>query len=142
MDWEEFRQLRRSDVRREPPEELDRLAHAVIGAAIEVHRILGPGHSEASYEEALCVEMGIRGIPFERQVRYDLQYKGNVVGEGWMDLVVGGELVIELKAIDALVSVHTSQLLSYLRATGRRLGLLINFNVAMLRDGIKRVVVS
>ena len=142
MDWTEFRALRRPDVRQEPPEEIDRLAYLVIGAAIEVHRVLGPGHAEGIYEEAVCIELSLRGVPFERQVRFDVLYKGEPIGEGRIDLVIGGELVVELKAIDSLAPVHTSQLIGYLRATGKKLGLLINFNVAVLRDGIKRIIVS
>jgi len=128
--------------RREPGAELDQLAHGVIGAAIEVHRLLGPGFLELVYEEALCVELGLRRIPFIRQAALGVDYKGHAVGEGRLDLLVGDALVVELKAVDALAPIHSAQLLSYLKATGYQLGLLINFNVPILRNGIKRVVLS
>jgi GxxExxY protein len=121
-------------------EELEGLASAVIGAAIEVHRLLGPGFVEAVYEEALCLELSIRNIPFARQPAIKIEYKGHKVGDGRLDVLVGNELIVELKAVDMLAPVHTSQLLSYLRATDRRLGLLINFNVKLLKDGIVRLV--
>ncbi len=128
--------------RREPDRELDRLAHAVIGAAIEVHRLLGPGFLESVYEEAMCIELQLRGISFTRQPVVAVDYKGHPVGEGRLDLLVGGKLVVELKAVDALASIHTAQMVSYLKVTGHQLGLLINFNVPLLKDGIKRVILS
>src|SRR5258708_33588513 len=121
MKWDEFHPISR----KEPPEELDQLAHAIIGAAIEVHRILGPGYVEAVYEKALLVELKLRGIPCSSQVEVAVDYKGHNVGEGRIDLLVGGELIVALKACDALAPVHTAQLLSYLKATGKTLGLLI-----------------
>lgn len=124
----------------EPTPEEDRLAHEVIGAAIEVHRVLGPGLLESIYEEALCIELQERRIAFVRQPTVELQYKGCAVGKGRLDLLVGGQVVVELKAVDALADVHLAQVISYLRTTGHRLGLLINFNVPFLRDGIKRLV--
>ena len=127
---------------REPGEEVDRLAYAVNGAAIEVHRVLGPGFRESTYEEALCVELALRGIPFARQVTVTLDYQGHTVGEGRLDLLIGGALIVELKAVDKLDDIHTAQVISYLKATGHRLGLLLNFNVPALKDGMKRVVVS
>ena len=127
---------------REPDQRVDQFAHAVIGAAIEVHRALGPGYIESVYEEALCVELGLRRIPFERQVAVAVQYKGHAVGEGRIDLLVGEHLVVELKAVEELGRVHTAQVISYLKATRCQLGVLINFNVPVLRDGIKRVVRS
>ena len=126
----------------EPNGELDRLAHDVIGAAIEVHRILGPGFLESVYEEAMCVELGLRGIPFVRQYLSSVDYKGRAVGEHRLDLLVGDVLVVELKAVDALAPVHSAQVMSYLKANGKQLGLLINFNTPVLRQGIKRVVLS
>jgi len=122
-------------------EELDRLARAVIGAAIEVHKELGPGLLESVYEQALCVELSLRGIPFAHQVVVPVRYKGQIVGEGRLDMLVSEELIVELKAIDALAPIHTAQLLTYLKVTGHRLGLLINFNVPVLKQGIKRLVV-
>ena len=126
----------------EPDEELDRLAHAVIGAAIEVHRHLGPGFLEAVYEEALCVELSSRQIPFVRQAPVAVRYKGHAVGESRLDVLVANALVIELKAVVAIAPVHVAQVMSYLKATGHKLGLLINFNVPFLKSGIKRIILS
>jgi GxxExxY protein len=120
-------------------EELDRLAHAVIGAAIAVHRALGPGFLESMYEEALCIELEVRNIPYEKQVKVAATYRGRPIGESRLDLLVGGRLVVELKAVDALAPIHITQVLSYLRMTRKRLALLINFNVRVLRDGIERI---
>ncbi len=127
---------------REPRAEVDRLAHEVIGAATEVHRVLGPGPPETAYEEALGVELTLRGIPFARQAAIDLSYKGHPVGKGRIDLLVGGTLIVELKAVEALCDVHKAQVISCLKMTGCSLGLLLNFNVPVLRDGVKRIVVS
>jgi GxxExxY protein len=124
----------------EPGPELDRLAHGVIGAALEVHRALGPGLLESVYEEALCFELAIRRIPFSRQVHWSVLYREHPVGDARLDLVVDGRLVVELKATDGLAPIHFTQVLSYLKLTGFRLGLLINFNVRELRDGIKRII--
>jgi GxxExxY protein len=124
----------------EPGEQVNQLAHAVIGAAIEVHRLLGPGHAESVYEEALCIEFQLRSIPYERQKLVHIVYKGTRVGETRLDILVGGLLVVELKSVETLAPVHMAQIISYLRATSNKLGLLINFNVAVLKDGIKRVI--
>jgi GxxExxY protein len=124
----------------EPSVELDRLAHRVIGAAIEVHGVLGPGFLESVYEEALCVELTFRGIPFARQVPIGVQYKGERVGEARLDLLVDQTLVVELKAVEVLAPIHVAQILSYLKATRLHLGLLISFNVTLLRRGIRRVI--
>ena len=127
----------------EPPPEADRWAREVIGAAIEVHRLLGPGHLEEVYEAAMDVEMKLRGIPFERQVSVDVMYKGVKVGKGRMDFLVGNMLVVEIKACAALIAIHCVQTESYLATTGHQLALLFNFNVVKLKDGgIKRVVRS
>ncbi len=120
--------------------DLDDLSGRVIGAAIEVHRVLGPGFLESAYELALCVELAERRVPFQRQVGVELGYKGHAVGEGRIDLLVDRSLVVELKAIEKLTPLHEQQLLSYLKATGHHLGLLINFNVVSLRHGVRRVV--
>ncbi|AUX44930.1 hypothetical protein SOCE26_064000 [Sorangium cellulosum] len=132
----------KEEVRGEPGAELDRLAHCVIGAAIEVHRTLGPGFLEAIYEEALCVELSLRRIPFARQVPIRVDYKGNLVGQARMDLVVDGQLVVELKATECIAPIHVAQILSYLKAARLRLGLVITFNVAILRTGVRRVALS
>lgn len=124
----------------EAEDEINRLSYSVIGAAIEVHHELGPGFLESTYEEALCIELRLRDMPFVRQPLVTVGYKGHDVGEARLDLLVGGVLVVELKAVDALLPIHSAQVLSYLRATGHHLGLLINFNVRVLTDGIKRIV--
>ncbi|HEX8790001.1 MAG TPA: GxxExxY protein [Polyangiaceae bacterium] len=121
-------------------EGLKGLTRAVIGAAIEVHRVLGPGFSEATYERALCAELGVRGIPYEEQAIVVVRYKDLPVGEMRVDVLVADALILELKAVDAHSPVHVAQVLSYLKATGLPLGLLINFNVRVLRDGIRRIV--
>jgi GxxExxY protein len=120
-------------------DELNTLTHTIIGAAIEVHRLLGPCFLEAAYEEALSIELAERGIPFTRQVDVTLKYKGRPVGSGRVDILVNDLVIVELKAVDTLAPLYTAQVLSYLRLTGCRLGLLINFNVAVLRDGVKRI---
>lgn len=125
---------------REPDSELDQLARAVIGAAIEVHRCLGPGLLEEAYEKALCIELEMRGIPFTRQVEVSIAYKGREVSKGFLDVLVDGRLILELKAVESLAPIHVAQALSYLRITRHKLALLINFNVVMLKQGIKRVV--
>jgi GxxExxY protein len=126
----------------EPDANADRLAHLVIGAAIEVHRQLGPGFLESVYEQAMCIELSLRGLTFTRQAEVTINYKGCAVGQGRLDLLVADCLVVELKAVEALAPIHSAQMISYLRTTKRKLGLLINFNVPMLRDGIKRIVLS
>ena len=128
--------------KKEPSAEVNALSHEVIGAAIEVHRVLGPGFLEAVYEEALCVELASRGVPFSRQITFGVDYKGHRVGESRLDLLVGDSLIVELKAVESLLLVHKAQALSYLRATSRSLAIIINFNVPVLKDGVKRVVSS
>jgi GxxExxY protein len=127
---------------KEPDAELDRLAHQVIGAAIEVHRQLGPGLLEGVYEKALSIEFELRGIAFRTQSRVGITYKGRPVGKGKLDLIVGDRLIVELKAVEKLAPIHLAQTISYLRMTNRALGLLINFNVPVLKEGIRRVVLS
>lgn len=126
----------------EPGEAIDRLAHEVIGAAIEVHRLLGPGFLESVYEQAMAIEFALRRIAHARQAPVALAYKGHALGEGRLDFLVGDSLIVELKAVDALAPIHVAQVLSYLKATGKQLGLLINFNAPTLRQGLKRVVRS
>ena len=127
---------------REANKETDDLASAVIGAAIEVHRILVPGYLESVYEEALAVEFELRNIAFERQKPVNVEYKGHVTGEGRLDFLVGGKLIVELKTVDALAPIHTAQVIYYLSTMNLPLGILINFKVSLLRQGIKRVVLS
>jgi GxxExxY protein len=124
----------------EPDKRTDELAHAVIGAAIEVHRQLGPGFLESIYEEALCVELAARELLFERQKEINVTYKGHQIGRQRIDLLVGQALIVELKTVEELAEIHKAQVISYLKATGLRLGLLINFNVPVLKNGIQRIV--
>jgi GxxExxY protein len=120
-------------------DKVDSLTEKIIGAAIEVHRILGPGLLESIYEEALTVELTLRGIVWERQVKVDVVYKGHVIKGQRFDLLVGGEVVVEIKAISTLPDVAAAQVLSYLRATSLKLALLLNFGESRLVDGVKRL---
>ena len=123
--------------------ELNRITGCVIGAAIEVHRQLGPGLLESSYRECLCRELLLRSVPFEREKPLPLEYKGIHLGCGYrLDLLVADSVVVEVKAIEALAPIHEAQLLTYLRIGGWRLGLLINFNVAVLKTGIRRRILG
>lgn len=124
----------------EPDEDLNRLSKAVIGAAIEVHKYLGPGYAENVYGDALAIELEIRQIPFGREVGVAVQYKGHKVGEGKIDFLVCNLIVVELKVVEAILPVHQAQVISYLKATGLNLGLILNFNEEVLRTGIKRVI--
>lgn len=126
----------------EPSRELDAIASVAVDAALEVHRVLGPGFLESTYEEAFAIELELRGIPFERQKIVKVLYKGRQAGEGRLDFVVEGQLIVELKAADSLLPIHQAQVLSYLKATGHQLGLLINFHESLLKHGIKRVVLT
>jgi GxxExxY protein len=126
----------------EPDRELDELAHSVIGAAIEVHKKLGAGLDESMYENAMYIELRHRNIEFTKQVLVCVEYRGEPIGERRIDLIVGGRLVVELKAVEMLAPVHSAQVRTYLKITRMKLGLLINFNVPMLKDGIKRVINS
>ena len=121
-------------------EDLNALTEALIGAAIEVHRALGPGYPESFYGSALAIELEARQIAFERQAPVDVAYRGHVIGEGRIDLLVERVLVIELKSVLQMHPVFEAQALAYLKATDLRLALLINFNVPKLTDGIKRVI--
>ena len=126
----------------EPPKELDDLARSVIGAAIEVHRELGPGFPEELYQHALEIELGARGIPFESQKPITVTYKGFFVGKGIIDILVAGRLVVEIKTVASILPVHRLQTRSYMRVIREPLGLLINFDVPLLKDGIRRVIES
>ena len=127
---------------REPDERSEILASMVLDAALEVHRNLGPAFLESVYENALCHELSLRGVPFERQVAVPVLYKNLLVGEGRADLVVGERVVVELKALPALGPVHLAQVISYLKATGLALGLLVNVGERHLRTGCRRVVLT
>jgi len=122
-------------------ESFDMLSRRVIGCAIEVHRALGPGLLESAYEQCLAHELGLAGLDFERQVPAALEYKGLTIECGYrMDLLIGETLVVELKSVDQLLPIHEAQILTYMRLTGKKIGLLINFNSKFLRHGIKRFV--
>ena len=123
-------------------EKIEALANKVIGAALEVHSVLGPGYLESVYEEALVKELSLREIPFESQKILAINYKGHLIGEGRLDLLIDKVLIIELKAVENLMPIHNAQLLSYLKITGLQLGLLINSNVTSLRNGIKRIILT
>jgi GxxExxY protein len=117
------------------------LTGQIIGAAIEVHRELGPGLLESAYQVCLARELSLRGVAFKREKPLPVEYKGVHVDCGYrLDFVVADKVVVELKAVDAIHKVHGAQLLTYLRLTGCRVGLLINFNVPVLKNGIKRMV--
>ena len=119
------------------------LTEAIIGAAMEVHRALGPGLLESIYEMCLCRELSIRGIPFERQVLIPVEYKGVKLDCGYRaDIVVDGTILLEIKAIDSLLPIHDAQLLSYLKLGGWKIGLLTNFNVELLKNGLRRRVLG
>jgi GxxExxY protein len=120
---------------------LNRLTEKIIGAAIEVHRQLGPGLMESAYEECLCYELSQLVLPFQRQVHLPISYKGIKLDCGYkMDLVVDDSVVLELKTVDRLLPVHTAQLLTYLKLSGKTVGLLLNFNEPVMRKGLKRLV--
>lgn len=124
----------------ELPEMFRELTRAVIGAAIEVHRALGPGLPEEAYQKALEVEFAERTIPFEAQKPVTIIYKGVVVARGKVDFLVAGCLIVEIKSVEALIQVHWLQTRSYMRILKQPLGLLMNFNVPLLKDGVKRVI--
>jgi GxxExxY protein len=121
-------------------DDINNLTGEVIGAAIEVHRVLGPGLLENVYEQCLCRELTLRNMPIEIQKALAVNYKGVELDCGYrLDIVVPDKLIIELKACESLLPIHEAQLLTYLKLTGIQFGLLINFNVPLLKDGIKRI---
>jgi GxxExxY protein len=121
-------------------EELSSLTSRIIGAAIEVHRILGPGLLEPIYETAMTIELEDRGLKFLRQTRVPAYYKGRPLGEYRIDLIVEDRVVVEVKSVATLLPVFEAQVLTYLRLSGKRLGLLINFHSRLVKDGIRRIV--
>lgn len=121
-------------------DDVEALARDVIGAAIDVHRALGPGFLEAVYEKSLSIELGERRISHTCQAPVKVHYKGACVGEGRVDILVDNKIIIELKAVEQFNGIHQAQLISYMRALDVRLGLLMNFNTPVLKDGIKRFV--
>jgi GxxExxY protein len=121
--------------------EINEITDRVIGAAIEVHRHLGPGLLESAYEECLCYELSRTGLRFERQVPLPVEYKGLRLDCAYrLDLLVEGVVLVELKAIEELLPIHKAQVLTYLRAARKQVGLLINFNVEVLKNGVSRIV--
>lgn len=122
-------------------QELDAISKGVIGAAIDVHRVLGPGLLEVAYESCLAFELAERGYSVERQKPVPITYKGVEVEAGFrIDLLVDRKIIVELKAVDSIAPIHKAQLMTYLKLTGLKVGLLMNFNVNMLRQGLHRVV--
>jgi GxxExxY protein len=122
------------------PEECDPLTEKIIGCAIEVHRTLGPGLQDQTYEAALCVELKLAGLNFQRQLVIPVSYKNHPVGEYRLELVVENLVVVEIKSVDRFAPIFEAQLLTYLKITGLKRGLLLNFNSRLLKDGIKRLV--
>ena len=122
---------------------LNKITQEIIGAAIEVHRQLGPGLLESAYKECLCKELSLRGISFEREKPIRLEYKGLELECGYrLDILVANLVVVEIKSVEAIAPIHEAQLITYLRLGGWKIGLLINFNVAVLKDGIRRKVLE
>jgi len=120
--------------------DINELTGSVIGAAIEVHKALGPGLLESVYEECLCRELNLRGIPYQRQKEIPIEYKGSKLDCGYrIDILVAETLILEIKACESLQRIHEAQLLTYLKLTGLKVGLVINFNVPVLKEGIKRI---
>ena len=122
-------------------DDLELITNRVIGAAIEVHKRLGPGLLESAYVACLAIELQHLGLPFERQKSVPIQYRGQSIDAAYrLDFLVASQLILELKSADRLDPIHTAQVLTYLRLTGLKLALLINFNVPLLRDGLKRII--
>jgi GxxExxY protein len=130
-----------SDAERKPlPAEIDPLAKQIVDAAFRVHETLGPGLLESVYEACLCMELSHRRIPIERQVQIPIFHRGQQIEPGLrIDLIVDGRVIVELKAVEKLLPVHEAQVLTYLKLTDLRLGLLINFNSELIKHGIKRI---
>ena len=120
---------------------MNQLSSKIIGAAIEVHKTLGPGLLESAYEECLCHELSIQGLLFEKQKPLSIDYKGKKLDCGYrLDIVVEKAIIIELKSCEKIEPIHKAQLLTYLKLSGLNLGLILNFNVYLMRDGIVRIV--
>jgi GxxExxY protein len=127
--------------RRRPPTEFDVVGHQIVDAAIKVHRLLGPGLLESTYEHCLAHELHQRGLAVERQVALPIEFDGLQLDAGYrLDLLVARGVIIEVKAVEALSRLHEAQLLTYLKLSGFRLGYLMNFNSVRLRDGLRRFV--
>lgn len=121
-------------------DEVERLVHDTIGCCIAVHRALGPGLFERIYSRALCIELAARKLPFEREKRYEVSYRGELLASQSLDFVVAGQIVLEIKSVEQLASIHHRQVLNYMRIAHLRAGLLVNFNVPILPDGLCRKV--
>ena len=121
--------------------DINKLSSRIIGAAIEVHKILGPGLLESAYEECICYELSMGGLSLERQKPLAVQYKGINLDCGYrLDVVVEDAIILELKSCEKIEPIHKAQLLTYLKLSGIKLGLLLNFNVTLMREGIVRIV--
>ncbi|MTJ10303.1 MULTISPECIES: GxxExxY protein [unclassified Anabaena] len=143
MNHEDTKEAKEDERRmRRFSDDVEKLAYGVIGAAIEVHRVLGAGFLERVYHEALAMEFRLRGIPYKSKYLVAVKYKGFPIGEGELDFLVGDSLIVELKAVEKLSPIHEAQVISYLKMTNCPLGLLINFNVPILKEGIKRIILS
>lgn len=118
----------------------DALTERIIGCAIAVHRELGPGLLESTYEEALCIELADAGLSYRRQLSVPATYKGRTIGEYRIDLLVQDEVIVEIKSVEQLNPVFEAQILTYLKVTGKKTGLLFNFNTRLLKDGVRRFV--
>jgi GxxExxY protein len=121
-------------------ESLNEITEKIIGCAIEVHRNLGPGLLESIYEKALCFELNQINVKYEKQLKIPIVYKGLSLGEYRLDIPVENEIIVEIKAVDRYDPVFEAQMLTYLKVTGKKLGLLMNFNVPVLKNGIKRII--
>ncbi len=124
----------------EYPEQKDPLTEKIIGCAIEVHRTLGPGLLEQTYEAALCIELQLAGLKFQRQLVVPVTYKHQPIGDYRLDLVIEDSVIAEIKSVERFDPIFEAQLLTYLKITGLKRGLLLNFNSRLLKDGIKRMV--
>ena len=119
----------------------DPLTERIIGCAITVHRALGPGLVETTYEEALCIEFDLTGLTYTRQAGVPVIYRGRLIGEYRPDLVVGGQVVVEIKSVERLIGLHQAQLLAYMRILQLPVGLILNFNGETLRSGVRRLAI-
>ncbi len=122
-------------------QDINSLTERIIGCAIEVHRELGPGLLESTYEEALCIELDIAGLRYGRQVAFPVLYKGKNLGEYRLDLIVEDTVIVEIKCVERHAPVFEAQVLTYLKATHKKVGLLINFNNRLLHDGVTRFII-
>jgi GxxExxY protein len=121
--------------------DINNLSSTIIGSAIELHKALGPGLLESAYEECLCHELSLRGVSFERQKPLSVEHKGTKLDCGYrLDIIVENTIILELKSCEKIEPIHKAQLLTYLKLSGLHLGLLLNFNVPVMRDGIIRIV--